>query len=122
MIGAGSEMKKAVDLPGLSPGVESKLYAELWVSIASLLRSYTAIHGLNRSNQATVELGNGEIVVRAGLRWLRLKRSGEKVDWVREDQSSGRLEFTVRGSLKDADGMEEEMDMQAEAWARELMV
>jgi hypothetical protein len=50
-----------------------RVYVELWVSLASLLRSYTAVHGLNGKRQATVELS------------------------------------------------EEEMDMAAEAWARELM-
>ena len=30
--------------------------SELWVSLASLLRSYTAAHGLNGNRQATVEL------------------------------------------------------------------
>ena len=33
------------------------LCMELWVSLASLLRSYTAAHGLNGNRQATVELG-----------------------------------------------------------------
>ena len=41
---------------------DSTLYAELWVSLASLLRSYTAAHGLNRKQQATVELGEDDIV------------------------------------------------------------
>ena len=34
-----------------------ELITELWVSLASLLRSYTAAHGLNGNRQATVELG-----------------------------------------------------------------
>jgi len=40
-----------------------KLYVELWVSLASLLRSYTAAHGLNGNRQATVELGEQRILV-----------------------------------------------------------
>ena len=41
-----------------------QVYIELWVSLASLLRSYTAAHGLNGDRQATVELGEERITVR----------------------------------------------------------
>ena len=44
----------------------AQLYVELWVSLASLLRSYTAAHGLNGDRQATVELGEEQITVRHG--------------------------------------------------------
>ena len=44
----------------------ARLYLELWVSLASLLRSYTAAHGLNGDRQATVELGEERITVRHG--------------------------------------------------------
>jgi hypothetical protein len=138
-----------------------QLYVELWVSLASLLRSYTAAHGLNGNRQATVELGEEKILVRHGGQWLELQRAGEKVSWTRENGSSGMLELTEAGRLrsidprsqsrdrghpemtddgrlgsgvptlsaKDAERMghgescwtEEEMDVMAEAWARELM-
>jgi hypothetical protein len=118
-----------------------RLYAELWVSLASLLRSYTAAHGLNRNRQATVELGEGRILVRHGAQWLDLERDGARVRWTRENASSGTLEFTEAGRLRSWDptlsasavadtermgrqepcGNEEEMDVMAEAWARELM-
>jgi hypothetical protein len=98
----------------------SNVWAELWVSLASLLRSYTAAHGLNRKEQATVELGEDRITVRAGTRWLELARQKAEVHWKREDGASGRMELTMDGRLK-SDAGEEEMDMQAEAWARELM-
>jgi len=113
-----------------------QLYIELWVSLASLLRSYTAAHGLNGNRQATVELGEERITVRHGDAWLELDRRGAEITWRREDGRSGALELTESGRLRDprsqnrdpghpgSDSMlagEEEMDMVAEAWARELM-
>jgi hypothetical protein len=93
---------------------------ELWVSLASLLRSYTAAHGLNGDRQATVELGEEQIMVRHGNSWLDLIRNGAQVIWRREDGRRGMLELTEAGRLRSDNG-EEEMDMAAEAWARELM-
>lgn len=97
-----------------------QLYVELWVSLASLLRSYTAAHGLNGDRQATVELGEEQITVRHGDAWLDLIRNGSKVIWRREDGRNGMLELTDAGQLR-GDAGETEMDMAAEAWARELM-
>lgn len=101
------------------PGT-AELYVELWVSLASLLRSYTAAHGLNGDRQATVELGEARITVRHADRWLNLERSGPAVRWQREDGTSGELELTEAGTLRSS-RKDEEMDMAAEAWARELM-
>lgn len=98
----------------------AQLYVELWVSLASLLRGYTAAHGLNGNRQATVELGEERITVRHGDKWLDLQRSGSTVRWQREDGNAGTLELTEHGRLRSA-GQEEEMDMVAEGWARELM-
>ena len=108
-----------------------QLYIELWVSLASLLRSYTAAHGLNKNRQATVELGEKRITVRHGDAWLDLERDGSLVRWKREDGTAGAMELTEAGRLKSRDPRsqnrdlghpeEEEMDMVAEAWARELM-
>ena len=98
----------------------AQLYVELWVSLASLLRSYTAVHGLNGKRQATVELGAERILVRCGESWLALQRDSAKVNWQREDGRTGMLEFTEAGQLC-GDSDEEEMDMAAERWARELM-
>jgi hypothetical protein len=97
-----------------------QLYVELWVSLASLLRSYTAAHGLNGNSQATVELGEEQITVRHADEWLDLKRNGAQVMWKRDDGRNGMLELTEAGQLRSSTG-EEEMDMAAEAWARELM-
>jgi hypothetical protein len=98
----------------------AQLYVELWVSLASLLRSYTAAHGLNGDRQATVELGEDQITVRHGNAWLDLKRNGAQVTWSRDDGQNGMLELTEAGRLSSTTG-EEEMDMVAEAWAREMM-
>ena len=97
-----------------------QLYIELWVSLASLLRSYTAAHGLNGNRQATVELGEQQITVRHANAWLELNRQGAHIAWRRESGTKGALELTEAGRLK-AGEHEEEMDMAAEAWARELM-
>lgn len=97
------------------------IYVELWVSFASLLQSYTALHGLNRSRQAVVEVGEERIVVRHGEDWLDLSRSGTTVNWQREDGRAGKLEFTEHGRLRGDGTDEEEIDMVAERWARDLM-
>ena len=100
------------------------LWLELWTSLASLLRSYTAAHGLNHKEQATVELGPQQIIVRAGTRWLQLDRNEAEILWSREDLSHGQMRFTIEGRLSTQAGhedQEEEMDLQSEAWARELM-
>jgi hypothetical protein len=104
---------------------DEKLYVELWVSLASLIRSYTAAHGLNGNRQATVELGEETILVRHRDGWLNLERSGAQVRWQRPDGQAGQLEFTEAGQLRGDIGEEglviEEMDMLAERWARDLM-
>ena len=105
---------------GASAVSQHVLYIELWVSLASLLRSYTAAHGLNGNRQATVELGDDRITVRQGAAWLQLERRESQVRWRRENGTSGNMELTEGGGLRTA-GHEEAMDMAAEAWARELM-
>jgi hypothetical protein len=112
-----------VPMPERAPDwLTDQLYIELWVSLASLLRSYTAVHGLNKNRQATVELGEERITVRHGDAWLDLERDGAVVRWKREDGTAGTMELTEAGRLETNDGgREEEMDMVVEAWARELM-
>ena len=96
------------------------LYAELWTSLASLLRSYTAAHGLHSNREAAVELTEEKITVRHGQKWLRLERNYAILTWTRENGSSGRMEISETGRLRSG-ASEEEMDLAAEAWARELM-
>lgn len=99
---------------------QNQLWVELWVSLASMLRSYTAAHGLNGNRQATVELGEEKIIVRHAEKWLTLERTGAQVAWTRENGSGGTLELTEQGRLRTG-AAEEDLDMAAEAWARELM-
>jgi hypothetical protein len=108
-----------------------ELWGELWVSIASLLRSYTAVHGLHEGIEAAIEFDPHRIMATNGKRWLHLERSNNAVTWMRENGTSGVLELTDHGRLRARDPKsqnrdmghpeEQEMDMAAEAWARELM-
>jgi len=99
---------------------DSAASTELWVSLGSLLRSYTALHGLSGNRQAEFEQDEERILARHGDKWIELRRSGAAVTWKREDGSCGELQLTEAGRLKSSAG-EEEMDMAAEGWARELM-
>jgi hypothetical protein len=96
------------------------LYRELWASVASLLRSYTAAHGLHSSSQAVVESTEEKITARQGEKWLVLVRNHDSVTWTRENGDGGTLELTESGNLRGPAG-EEPMDLAAEHWARELM-
>ena len=74
-----------------------------------------------------MELGEDQIIVRTGGHWLKLDRHQANVIWAREDGTRGLMRFTIDGKLhthvghEGKEDIEEEMDMQAEAWARELM-
>ena len=96
------------------------LHNELWTSLASLLRSYTALHGLHRNGAAAVEHSEKIIRVCHGEKFLVLARDHEIITWTRENGSSGRMEISETGRLRSG-ASEEEMDLAAEAWARELM-
>ena len=96
------------------------LWAELWISLASLLRSYTVVHGLSSNLQARIEQDEKRILAQHGARRMELKRSGATVSWKCEDGRCGTLELTEAGRLRSSTG-EEEMDLAAEGWARELM-
>jgi len=107
--------------PGRTPAAtDSRVFAELWISLASLLRSYCAAHGVHSNRHATVETGEKEITVRHGEKWLSLERDVAIVTWTRENGTSEVLELTEHGRLRSGTS-EEEMDLAAEAWARELM-
>ena len=105
---------------GYPAATDSRVFAELWISLASLLRSYTAAHGLHDNRHATIAADEEEISVRHGEKWLRLERDLAIVTWTRENGSSGRMEISDSGRLRSG-ASEEEMDLAAEAWARELM-
>lgn len=88
--------------------------------MASLLRSYTALHGLSGNHQAEIEWDENRILMRRNKNWLELERRQASVTWKRGNGSQGTLELTEAGRLRSSSD-EEEMDMAAEAWARELM-
>jgi hypothetical protein len=96
------------------------LWAELWISLTSLLRSYTAVHGLHLKREAVVELTDEQITVRHGEKWLRLIRDDAFLTWTRENGTMGTLELTESGTLRSGTH-EEAMDLAAEQWAREIM-
>jgi hypothetical protein len=96
------------------------LWQELFAALASLLRSYTAAHGLHEGIEAVIDFDAHRITARNGVRWLHLERHSSAVTWTRENGTSGVLELTDHGRLRSPEG-EEEMDMAAEVWARELM-
>jgi len=99
----------------------ASLYAELWTSLASLLRSYTAVHGLHNGSQANIHSTIDTITARHGKKSLILTRNYEIVTWTRENGSMGTLELTISGNLQASEN-EEAMDLAAERWARELML
>jgi hypothetical protein len=115
----------------LTVSTQEQVFAEFWISLASLLRSYTALHGLSGNRQAAIEQDEERILARHGEQGLELRRNGSTVSWKRTDGRSGTLELTEAGTLRSIDPRsqnrdlghpdEEEMDMAAEAWAREIM-
>jgi hypothetical protein len=99
---------------------DEHLYVELWTSLASLLRSYTAAHGLHRGHHARVESSEDKITARHGEKQLILTRNHQSVTWTRENGDNGTLGLTENGHLRGLSS-EEAMDLAAEHWARELM-
>jgi hypothetical protein len=95
---------------------EAKLHTELWISWASLLRSYAAAHGLNSNQFAVIEFGDDEIILRIDSRWTRFTHI--------EQQSSNGLKSTFAlnedGTIT-LNGKIEEIDFAAEQITRELM-
>lgn len=96
--------------------IDSRLQAELWTSWASLLRSYSAAHGLNSRHHAVVEVGAQEITLRVANRWLRFTHN------FIEDSEGNRSTFSLEedGTVK-LNETTEEMDLAAERLAREIM-
>lgn len=100
--------------------IHPDLARELWTSFVSLVRSYTAAHGLNGVRQAVLEVGDKSLLVRAGDRLLTVHFDGGHGTWQRE--SGAVTEFTLdeHGRLI-VNGTAEEMDIVAERLAREIM-
>ncbi len=100
-------------MPDLSP----QLHTELWTSWASLLRSYAAAHGLNASQHAVVEVSATEITLRVGPHWLRFT----PVQVEGDTQAPEPFHLNENGTVTLAGNPEEEMDLAAERFARELL-
>src|ERR1700749_414486 len=100
--------------------IDPRVARELWSSFVSLIRSYTAAHGLNGSTQAILEVSEDHLLVRAAERLLTVLFNGKRGSFARE--SGPAMEFTLddHGRLLIA-GKAEEMDMVAERLAREIM-
>jgi cell division inhibitor SulA len=101
--------------------LQRQLFSELFVSLASLLRSYTAVHGLHAEREAAVEQTQDKITVIYNQKWLRLTRNHAILTWMRENGTTGTLELTKSGTLRGDNG-EEALDLAAEQWARDLML
>ena len=100
--------------------IDSLLQTELWTSWASLLRSYASAHGLNSTEHAVVEVGLEEITLRVGTQWLRFNHRTMQYSDGRKQAFS----LTEHGTVLTAAGQdkrEEEMDLAAERFAREMM-
>jgi len=100
--------------------IDPAVARELWASFVSLLRSYTAAHGLNGTRQAVLEVSDDHLLVRAGERLLTVRFDGQHGSFVREIGPA--TEFTIDDHGRVImDGNAEEMDMLAERLAREIM-
>jgi hypothetical protein len=106
--------------------IDPQLSRELWSSFVSLIRSYTAAHGLNGLRQAVLEVGENRLLVRAGDRLLTVQFDDNHGSWQRE--SGAETQFTLDehgrvliGSGPEGPGNSEEMDIVAERLAREIM-
>ncbi|MDP9051463.1 MAG: transcriptional regulator [Acidobacteriota bacterium] len=92
------------------------LQTELWISWASMLRSYAAAHGLNSNRFAVIEFGEDEIVVRVDAKWNRFTHEAMESS----DGRKVRFALTEDGRVE-LDGKMDEMDFAAERTTRELM-
>jgi hypothetical protein len=104
----------------VSDPIHPAVLRELWASFVSLLRSYTAAHGLNGTRQAVLEVSEDHLLVRAGERLLRMRFDGERGSFARETGPATEFTLDEHGRVI-IGGNAEEMDMVAERLAREIM-
>ena len=93
------------------------LQTELWTSWASLLRSYAAAHGLNATQHAVVEVSRDTITLRVGPRWLSFTHTAVEGS----ERESQPFQLQENGTVSVGGGPEEEMDLAAERFAREIL-
>ena len=97
--------------------MNSQLHTELWTSWASLLRSYAAAHGLNATQHAVVEVSADRITLRVGSRWLCFTPN----EVTASDKPPLPFHLNENGTATVGDGPEQEMDLAAEQFAREML-
>lgn len=97
--------------------IRTAVDSELWISWASLLRSYAAVHGMNRTQQAIVEAAEAKILVTVGSKWIRFTHT----EMESSDGSKVRFALNEDGTVT-LDGKMEELDFAAERTTRELML
>jgi phosphoribosyl-dephospho-CoA transferase len=92
------------------------LHRELWTSWASLLRSYAAMHGLNSTHHAVVEVSADSILLRVDTRWLRFTSD------IMESSEGKLVSFALNedGTVR-LDTVTDEMDLTAEHLARTML-
>jgi hypothetical protein len=100
--------------------MDARVARELWNSFVSLIRSYTAAHGLNGTRQAILEVSVDSLLVRAGERLLTIHFDGERGSFARETGPLTEFTLDEHGRLITS-GETEEMDIVAERLAREIM-
>jgi hypothetical protein len=100
--------------------IDPRVSRELWASFVSLLRSYTAAHGLNGTRQAVLEVSENSLLVRAGERLLTVQFDGERGSFARETGTLTDFTLDEHGRVI-IDNKAEEMDIVAERLAREIM-
>ena len=100
--------------------MDARVARELWNSFVSLIRSYTAAHGLNGTRQAVLEVSVDSLLVRAGERLLTIRFDGERGNFARETGPATEFTLDEHGRVILGDKAEE-MDMVAERLAREIM-
>ena len=98
--------------------MEPQLHTELWTSWASLLRSYAAAHGLNSTQHAVVEVSASEITLRVGSRWIRFTPN----EVTASDHPPLAFHLNEDGTATVGSQPQQEMDIAAEQFARELLI
>jgi hypothetical protein len=99
---------------------QEQVSRELWISLVSLLRSYTAAHGLNGTRQAVLEVSQNRLLIRAGERLLTVQFDGQRGSFARETGTATEFTLDEHGRVILGETAEE-MDMIAERLAREIM-
>lgn len=82
-----------------------------------MLRSYAAAHGLNSTHHAVVEVSANEIILRVNDRWLRFTPTEVQ----QSNATPTPFKLNENGTVTINHQPEQEMDMAAEHFAREIL-